>query len=333
MGPLWLDIAGFELDNEDKELLAHPSMGGLILFARNYHDPKQLAALTQSIRKAAKRPFLIGVDQEGGRVQRFRDHFSLIPPAKAYAEMPNGEALAKQAGWLMAAELIAHDIDISFAPVLDCGFASKAIGSRAFGEDLATVLRYSSAFIAGMKQAGMATTGKHFPGHGAVEADSHYETPVDNRQTIFDWDMAIFKQQIAANLLDAMIPAHIIFPHYDDKPASGSSYWLKEVLRNQLKFNGIVFSDDLNMNGAHIMGGPAERCLQALNAGCDMLLLCNNRPDLITALDKLPITEVSGAHALLKKQHFSLAELSASTQWQQCSQQVAQAYQQWQEQQ
>lgn len=241
MGPLWVDVAGYELTAEDKEILEHPTVGGLILFARNYHDSEQLQALTQSIRKAAKRPFLIGVDQEGGRVQRFREGFSLIPAADEYAKHQNGEELARMGGWLMAAELIAHDIDLSFAPVLDQGHQCKAIGNRAFGEDADTILRYSTAYMQGMKSVGMATTGKHFPGHGGVIADSHLETPYDERSDIFEQDMAIFKAQIDAGILDAMMPAHVIFPHYDAQPASGSEYWLKQVLRQQLGFKGLVF--------------------------------------------------------------------------------------------
>jgi beta-N-acetylhexosaminidase len=202
-------------------------------------------------------------------------------------------------GWTMASELIAHGIDLSFAPVLDKGFDCPAIGSRAFGDDIETVITYSSAFISGMKLAGMATTGKHFPGHGAVLVDSHLETPVDERQRIFDEDMAIFKAQIDAGLLDAMMPAHVIYPHYDDKPASGSEYWLKKVLRDQLGFQGIVFSDDLNMEGAKVMGNPTQRAEQALNAGCDMILLCNNRKDIVHILDNLTPHEVLGAKTLL----------------------------------
>lgn len=203
MGPLWVDVAGYELTAEDKEILEHPTVGGLILFARNYHDSEQLQALTQSIRKAAKRPILIGVDQEGGRVQRFREGFSLIPAAEEYAKHQNGEELARMGGWLMAAELIAHDIDLSFAPVLDKGHQCKAIGNRAFGEDADTILRFSTAYMQGMKSVGMATTGKHFPGHGGVIADSHLETPYDERSDIFEQDMAIFKAQIDAGILDA----------------------------------------------------------------------------------------------------------------------------------
>lgn len=315
MGPLWVDVAGYELTAEDKEILEHPTVGGLILFARNYHDSEQLQALTQSIRKAAKRPILLGVDQEGGRVQRFREGFSLIPAAEEYAKHQNGEELARMGGWLMAAELIAHDIDLSFAPVLDKGHQCKAIGNRAFGEDADTILRFSTAYMQGMKSVGMATTGKHFPGHGGVIADSHLETPYDERSDIFEQDMAIFKAQIDAGILDAMMPAHVIFPNYDSQPASGSEYWLKQVLRQQLGFKGLVFSDDLTMEGAAIMGSPAERGAQALKAGCDMLLMCNKREAHIEVLDNLPVSTVPLADALLKKQSFFLSDLKLSQEW------------------
>lgn len=315
MGPLWVDVAGYELDAEDKEILAHPTVGGLILFTRNYHDSQQLQALVASIRRTVKRPFLIGVDQEGGRVQRFREGFSPIPAAAEYAKHAQGEALACMGGWLMAAELIAHDIDLSFAPVLDKGFACKAIGNRAFGEETHTILRHSSAYMQGMRSIGMATTGKHFPGHGGVIADSHLETPIDERDDLWQEDMAIFKAQIEAGMLDAMMPAHVIYPQYDSQPASGSSYWLKQVLRQELGFKGLIFSDDLTMEGAAVMGGPAERAKQALHAGCDMLLMCNKRDAQVAALDSLPITSVPSAAALLKKQSFTLDELTRSQEW------------------
>lgn len=320
MGPLWLDVEGCELTAEDREILEHPTVGGVILFARNYHDSEQLLALNKSIRHAANRPILIGVDQEGGRVQRFREGFSLIPAAQRYAEFANGEQLAEQGGWLMAAELIAHDIDLSFAPVLDKGHECKAIGNRAFGQDVETILRHSLAYMKGMKAVGMATTGKHFPGHGGVIADSHLETPFDGRDNIFEQDMAIFKAQMNAGMLDAMMPAHVVYPQYDDQPASGSAYWLKQVLREQLGFKGIVFSDDLTMEGASIMGGPAERAHQALVAGCDMVLVCNKRDAQVEVLDNLPIMETPQADRLLKSQTFSLQELQRSEQWQQASQ-------------
>ncbi len=324
MGPLWVDVEGYELTAEDKEILQHPTVGGLILFSRNYHDSEQLIELNRSIREAAKRPILIGVDQEGGRVQRFRDGFSIIPPAQSFAQQKNGEQLAEQAGWLMAAEIIAHDIDLSFAPVLDLGHQSKAIGNRAFGEDTDTIIRHSSAYIRGMKSVGMATTGKHFPGHGGVTSDSHHETPYDQRENIFELDMSIFKAQIEANLLDAMMPAHVVFPHYDKQPASGSEYWLKQVLRNQLGFKGIVFSDDLTMEGAAIMGSPGDRGVQALKAGCDMLLVCNKRDAQVEVLDRLNIADIDStlakrAQQLIKQQNFSLSDLRSSQEWKQAA--------------
>lgn len=319
MGPLWLDVEGCELTAEDKEILEHPTVGGVILFARNYHDNKQLIALSKAIRQAAKRPILIGVDQEGGRVQRFREGFSLIPAAQEYAKHNNGEQLAELGGWLMAAELIAHDIDLSFAPVLDKGHECKAIGNRAFGEDVDSIIRHSTAYMNGMQAVGMATTGKHFPGHGGVIADSHLETPFDLRDDIFELDMQVFKAQIDSGILDAMMPAHVVYPHYDEQPASGSEYWLKQVLRQQLGFKGIIFSDDLTMEGAAIMGGPAERAHQSLVAGCDMLLVCNQRDAQIEVLDNLPILETPAAQGLLKKQSFSLSELQSSEKWKQAS--------------
>ncbi|MGX1924164.1 beta-N-acetylhexosaminidase [Vibrio sp. NH-7] len=319
MGPLWLDVEGCELTAEDKEILEHPTVGGVILFSRNYHDNQQLLALNQSIRRAAKRPILIGVDQEGGRVQRFREGFTIIPAAQEFAKRADGEVLARQAGWLMAAELIAHDIDLSFAPVLDKGHQCKAIGNRAFGDDVESIVRHSTAYMQGMKSVGMATTGKHFPGHGGVVADSHLETPYDQRDTIFHVDMQVFKAQIDSGILDAMMPAHVIYPHYDDQPASGSAYWLQQVLREQLGFKGIVFSDDLSMEGAAIMGGPAERAHQAMVAGCDMILVCNNRDAQVEVLDNLPIMETPGAEVLLKQQSFTLSQVQSSDEWKQAS--------------
>lgn len=323
MGPLWLDVEGYELTAEDKEILAHPTVGGVILFSRNYHDNQQLIALTTAMRNAAKKEILIGVDQEGGRVQRFKNGFTRLPAAQHYAQYAqmnkhiDGETLTQQSGWLMAVELMAHNIDLSFAPVLDKGHQSKAITSRSFGEDFDTVVRYSNAFIKGMKSAGMATTGKHFPGHGHVLTDSHLETPVDERDNVVEMDMAIFKAQIEAGILDVMMPAHVIYPHYDLAPASGSHYWLKQILRDKLGFKGLVFSDDLSMEGAAIMGNPTERSLQSLKAGCDMVLMCNNRDSAIHVIDNLPKFAVNDAINLRKKQTFTLSTLQASNEWKQ----------------
>lgn len=331
MGPLMLDVSGYELDAEEKEIIQHPTVGGVILFSRNYHDRKQLRALTKNIRDTARRPFLISVDQEGGRVQRFRNEFTLLPPAKAFANNKNGLELAEQGGWLMAAELLAMDIDLSLAPVLDLGFDCKAVGDRAFSDDPQQIIKYASQFIKGMKQAGMATTGKHFPGHGGVVEDSHLETPVDSRDYIKQHDMTVFKHLIENDLLDAMMPAHVVFDAYDEQPASGSSYWLKDVLRNELNFKGVVFSDDLNMKGADILGSYSERAIAAQQAGCDMVLLCNNREGAIQALYGLPQTQVPLLETLCKKPTGEYRDLVKTRKWQESHKSISELAHSWRE--
>ncbi|MEJ2764903.1 beta-N-acetylhexosaminidase [Photobacterium sp. MCCC 1A19761] len=332
MGPLMLDVAGYELDAEEREIIQHPTVGGIIFFARNYHDRQQLRALVREIRNTAKRPLLIAVDQEGGRVQRFRDGFTRLPPAKAFAAQPNGENLAHLGGWLMAAELLAMDIDLSLAPVLDLGFDCKAIGDRAFSDDPQQVIRFASPFIRGMKQAGMAATGKHFPGHGGVIADSHLETPIDSRDHIMQHDMVVFQQLIRDGLLDAMMPAHVVFDAYDDQPASGSQFWLKQVLRQDLNFGGIIFSDDLNMKGADVLGSYSERAIAAQEAGCDMVMLCNNREGAIQALDGLPQTQVPQVQTLCKQPTGEYSDLINTRMWQETQSQIQRLATEWQEQ-
>ncbi|AWK83763.1 beta-N-acetylhexosaminidase [Photobacterium damselae] len=331
MGPLMLDVSGFELDAEEREIIQHPTVGGIIFFARNYHDRKQLRALVKDIRQTAKKPLLIAVDQEGGRVQRFRDEFTALPPARAFAQSPNGLDLAKQGGWLMAAELLAMDIDLSLAPVLDLGFDCKAIGDRAFSNDPAEIALYAGEFIQGMKQAGMAATGKHFPGHGGVIADSHLETPYDSRDNIKQHDMQVFQTLINKGLLDAMMPAHVVFDAYDSQPASGSEYWLKQVLRQDLGFNGVIFSDDLNMKGADVLGSYSERAVASMNAGCDMVMLCNNRQGAIEALDGLPQIQVPSLEALLKRPTGEYSDLVQTRTWIETSRNIARLTQEWQE--
>ena len=315
MGPLWLDVAGYELDAEDKELLEHPSVGGVILFARNFHDSKQLIHLNQSIREAARQPILIGVDQEGGRVQRFKGEFTRLPAAANYARAENPQLAAQQGGWVMATELIAHGIDLSFAPVLDTGFDCRAIGNRAFADNVESIIALSGSFLDGMKSAGMATTGKHFPGHGGVLEDSHLETPFDRRDDILENDMQVFRAHIQAQRLDAVMPAHVVYPHYDNQPASGSTFWLKECLRQTLSFSGIIFSDDLSMKGADVMGSAVERGRQSLDAGCDMILFCNDRKSVIDVVDGLPMSAVEKAHALQAKQSIDWDALKTDQRW------------------
>ena len=225
MGPLMLDCAGYELSSEEREVLAHPVTGGVILFTRNYHDRAQLVALIKSIRQAAGKPILIATDHEGGRVQRFREGFTQLPPMGALLDMAQNQSeaavLARACGLIMATELREVGVDFSFAPVLDINGISKVIGDRGFSSTPEQVIELAGALIDGMHEANMATTGKHFPGHGSVAPDSHIDLPVDDRDfdTISQVDMDIFKRLISLNKLDAVMPAHVIYSQVDDQPA------------------------------------------------------------------------------------------------------------------
>lgn len=289
---LMIDVPGYVLDSEDRSLLERKEIGGLILFSRNYRDGTQLKKLVSEVRNINP-GILIAVDQEGGRVQRFREGFHRLPPLEkiglhAAEDKSQGLLVARSLAWLMAVELIQYGVDISFAPVVDLSLVpSKVIGDRSFGSDPEQVTELTRAYIQGMHAAGMAATGKHFPGHGGVGEDSHLELPVDHRglEQIWDLDMMPYRQLLGE--LDAVMSAHICFDQVDEQLVSFSEYWLKDVLRERLGYKGRVFSDDLTMEGAAVAGAYPERARLALNAGCDMLVLCNNRAGALEVADWL----------------------------------------------
>ncbi len=293
LGPVMLDLPGPDLGDEDRELLAHPQVGGVILFSRNYESPAQLAGLTAQIHDVRQPPLLVAVDQEGGRVQRFRDGFTALPPVhligRQYDLDPDyAQGLAWASGWLMAAELRAAGVDISFAPVLDLDYGvSEVIGDRAFHREPEVVARLAGRFAAGMRSAGMMATGKHFPGHGAVAADSHVTLPEDRRayQDLLD-DMRPYETLISEGLAGVMM-AHVVYSRLDRLPAGFSRWWIANELRTRLRFFGAVFSDDLSMAGARAAGSPADRARLALEAGCDMVIVCNDRPAAVEIVESL----------------------------------------------
>ncbi len=299
IGSVMLDVGGLELTAEDAEVLRHPQTGGVIFFARNFSGPEQIREMVRRIREI--RPELVlAVDQEGGRVQRFRDGFVRIPPMKTLGDLfaadpARARTLAREWGWLMATEVLAVGIDISFAPILDLDNGlSRVIGDRAFHGDPAVAIALLTPFIEGMHAAGMAATGKHFPGHGSVEADSHVAIPVDPRRytEIEAHDLKPF--MALSDRLQGVMPAHVIFPEVDHRPAGFSPIWLQDVLRQKMGFKGVIFSDDLSMEGAGVAGGPADRAEAALSAGCDMVLVCNHRDaavEVLESLERRPLPE------------------------------------------
>lgn len=336
LGPLMIDIAGTALTAADREVLRHPLIGGIILFTRNFESIEQLAALVQEIHALRTPRLLVAVDHEGGRVQRFRHGFTVLPPAAVYGRLYNADrkaalAAAEQGGWLMAAECLALGIDISFAPVLDLDHGvSSIIGDRAFHRSIEGVAQLSSAWMRGMKRAGMAATGKHFPGHGGIAADSHLELPVDERDyvTLKQRDMAPFERLIA-NKLAAIMMAHVVYPQVDALPASFSPRWIRGELREGLRFQGAVFCDDLSMQGAVAIGDVTARARQALAAGCDMLPVCNDRAAVEQVLDGLGAHDDPVAQLRLARLHgranYSLAALQSRPEWREAREGVARA--------
>ena len=310
-GPVVVDVLGPVLTDEDKERIRHPAAGAVILFARNYENPEQLAALTADIERQREPAVPVCVDHEGGRVQRFKEGFTAIPPMRTLGkhwdrDREKGRDLATSIGYIIASELGAHGVDFSFAPVLDLDYGgSSVIGDRALHFDPTAVGSLGACLVKGLAQGGVAAVAKHFPGHGYAEADSHVAVPRDDRtfKEIARKDIAPYKTVIEAGLAGVM-PAHVIYPQVDPQPAGYSAHWLQDVLRKQLGFQGIVFSDDLSMEGAAVAGGPPERARAAIAAGCDMVLLCNNPAGLDALLQSLadvPLANQAGLDRMRKQ--------------------------------
>jgi beta-N-acetylhexosaminidase len=310
LGPLMLDVRSARLTDEDRRRLSHPLVGGVILFARNYQNPDQLEQLCTEIHALKSPPLLIAADQEGGRVQRFRDGFTRLPPMRRLGEVwdqhpHRARELAWDMGYVLGAELRARGVDLSFAPVLDLDYGSASvIGDRALHREPQAIIELAHALMNGLKEAGMGACGKHFPGHGYIAADSHLALPVDEREYV-DLELADLRpfQALTDFGLPAMMPAHVVYPKIDSRPAGFSPVWLKQILRQEMGFDGMIFSDDLSMEGAAIAGSMTERVSAALDAGCDMALICN-RPDLADeALARLQHDWSAASRARLARLH------------------------------
>jgi beta-N-acetylhexosaminidase len=333
LGPLMVDIAGTELSAEDARVLAHPLVGSVLLFTRNYTDPRQIAALTEAIRAVRSPHLLIAVDHEGGRVQRFREGFTRLPAARLLGrqydeDRRDGLALAQSVGWLLASELRAVGVDFSFAPCADLDYGvSEIIGDRAFHSDPDSVAALAVATLSGMREAGMAAVAKHFPGHGAVVADSHVALPVDRREFAdLEGDIRPYRPLIDNNV-PGIMAAHVVFPAIDALPASLSKRWITGVLRGELGFHGCVFADDLSMAGAVAFGNVVERAELAIAAGCDVLPICNDRHSVELALDRLGVDAVSAASQArlvrMRARGEAPADLHGNRHWQETAARIA----------
>lgn len=334
LGPVMLDIAGTSLTPADRELLREPAVGGVILFTRNYESPAQVADLVADIRALRRPPLLVAVDHEGGRVQRFRDGFTAIPPMRQLGRHYDREPaaaleMARTCGWLIGAELRAVGIDLSFAPCVDLDWGiSEVIGDRSFHPKPAAVAELAVALARGMRDAGMAAVAKHFPGHGAVVADSHEKLPIDRRPySILLDDMQPYEKLVQRRILAGVMLAHVVYAETDAQPAGFSRYWIGEQLRRQIGFDGAVFSDDLSMKATAGFGPMPQRAKLALDCGSDMVLICNDRPaaraavtalaDYSNPLSLVRLARLHGIGAPLRE------TLLAGDEWQAASERLA----------
>tara|TARA_B100001094_G_scaffold333393_1_gene411402 strand:+ start:4702 stop:5736 length:1035 start_codon:yes stop_codon:yes gene_type:complete len=314
MSFLLMDLQGAKMTPKEAQMLQHKAVAGIILFSRNFEDKQQLINLVRAVRNV-RHNLLITVDHEGGRVQRFHQDFTYIPPMcqildSAQGDITQAAKWAHEIGWLMASELLEVGIDMTFAPVLDRDGVSDVIGQRAFSEKVQNITPVARALIEGLAQAGMKCCGKHFPGHGSVQADTHFDTAIDSRayEEIERIDMMPFHDLIQENKLDAIMPAHVVFSAVDPQPTGFSSIWLQDILKRKLQFNGIVFSDDLSMAAAQSVGDPADRIDHALHAGCDLVLLCNDPQSVEQVLQHYTWPEISDqplSHQLCSSHLFS----------------------------
>lgn len=292
LGPVMLGIAGKELTNIEREMLMHPLTGGVILFSRNYENPEQMALLVSEIHRLRDPQLLVAVDHEGGRVQRFKSGFTLLPAVHKLGSIyekdsRQAKTLAELTGWLMAIELRSIGVDFSFAPVLDLDRGvSQVIGDRAFHASPDVVADLAHEYMRGMHRAGMAATGKHFPGHGGVIEDSHFDMAIDERryEDLLVEDLVPFERMINYGL-EAIMVAHVIYKNIDSNLAGFSSFWLQEILRNRLGFQGVIFSDDLEMEGAGVVENISDRALHAIDAGCDVVMVCQETEAMEQVLD------------------------------------------------
>ena len=339
LGPVMLDVSGLALDNEERKRLQHPQVGGVILFSRNYHSPEQLKSLVDEIHAMRKPRLVVAVDQEGGRVQRFRDGFQDLPAMARIGDLYDQDPAvaikyAESFAWIMASELLHYGIDLSFSPVLDVANPiSSVIGDRAFHHNPETITRLANAWIRGMKKAGMEAIGKHFPGHGSVEGDSHHVMPFDRRNfdVIKSHDLVPFRRVMATHLAGIMM-AHVIYDQVDALPAGYSRFWIEQILRDQLGFDGIIFSDDLSMSGAETVGGYSERANASLQAGCDILLVCNNPQGADEILESLKSYNNPTSQLRMIRLHgepsAQTVDLFNTQQWQQATEQLDYFHQQ-----